>query len=87
MTADDPANDSAKDFAKNFDCASRLDELESRLAFQDDLIDSLNKVVTRQDRQIADMASQFKDLAARISDQAETAADGTAAEHEIPPHY
>ena len=79
MTADDPAKDP--------DFASRLDELESRLAFQDDLIDSLNKVVTRQDRQIADMAARIKDLFTRFSEQAETATPGTSAEHEIPPHY
>ncbi len=77
------ANDSAKDD----DFASRLDELESRLAFQDDLIESLNQVISRQDREITTMASQLKDLFTRISEQAETATPGTAAEHEIPPHY
>ncbi len=77
------ANDSAKDD----DFASRLDELESRLAFQDDLIESLNQVITRQDREITTMASQIKDLFTRISEQAETATPGTSAEHEIPPHY
>jgi SlyX protein len=77
------ANDSAKDH----DFASRLDELESRLAFQDDLIESLNQVISRQDREITTMAGQLKDLFTRISEQAETAASGTAAEHEIPPHY
>ncbi len=77
------ANDSAKDV----DFASRLDELESRLAFQDDLIESLNQVISRQDREITTMAGQLKDLFTRISEQAETATPGTAAEHEIPPHY
>ncbi len=73
--------------AKDSDFVKRLDELESRLAFQDDLIDSLNKVITRQDREITNMASQLKDLLTRISEQAETAAPGTSVEHEIPPHY
>ncbi len=77
------ANDSAKDD----DFASRLDELESRLAFQDDLIESLNQVISRQDREITTMAGQLKDLFTRISEQAETATPGTAAENEIPPHY
>ena len=36
----------------------RMDELESRLAFQDDLIESLNEVVARQDREIADAERQ-----------------------------
>jgi SlyX protein len=77
------ANDSAKDH----DFTNRLDELESRLAFQDDLIESLNQVITRQDREITTMASQIKDLFTRITEQAETATPGTPAEHEIPPHY
>ncbi len=69
------------------DIAQRLDELESRLAFQDDLIESLNKVITRQDREIINMASQIKDLFTRLSEQAEPADPGTTTEHEIPPHY
>ena len=80
-------HDSAKDSAKDFDIANRLDELESRLAFQDDLIESLNEVITRQDREITNMASQLKDLFSRISEQAETATPGAVAGHEIPPHY
>ena len=77
----------ARNSAKDSNFAERLDELESRLAFQDDLIESLNKVITRQDREITNMASQIKDLITRISEQAETAAPGTPAEHEAPPHY
>jgi len=73
--------------ARNSDLIKRLDELESRLAFQDDLIESLNKVITRQDREISNMASQLKDLITRVADQAETAGPGTEPEHEIPPHY
>ena len=73
--------------AGNPDLEQRVDELESRLAFQDDLIESLNQVITRQDREIITMASQIKDLFTRVSEQAETATPGAAAEHEIPPHY
>ena len=73
--------------AGNSDLEQRLDELESRVAFQDDLIESLNEVITRQDREISKLANQLNDLAARMSEQAETATPGTTAEHEIPPHY
>ena len=69
------------------DLEKRLDELESRLAFQDDLIEALNKVITRQDREIINQAAQIKDLFTRISEQTETDAPGASAEHEIPPHY
>ena len=53
---------------------SRLDELESRQAFQDDLIESLNQVVARQDRELADLAE-----AASLP--------GSGDGHEVPPHY
>jgi SlyX protein len=65
----------------------RLDELESRLGFQDELIESLNAVIARQDREIITMTSQLKALFARLSDLAEAAAPGASAGDEIPPHY
>jgi SlyX protein len=68
--------------------AARLDELESRLAFQDDLIDNLNEVITRQDRDLARMVIQLGELTARVRDLADVgAAPAASAEHEIPPHY
>ena len=67
---------------------SRLDELESRLAFQDDLIESLNLVVARQDRELASLAQRVKALEARLTDRAEAASQpGGSAGHEVPPHY
>ena len=67
---------------------SRLEELESRAAFQDDLIESLNAVVARQDRELADLARRVKDLEARLADLAEAASlPGESSGHEVPPHY
>jgi SlyX protein len=67
---------------------SRLDELESRAAFQDDLIESLNQVVARQDRELADLARRVKELEAKLADLAEAASlPGGPAGHELPPHY
>jgi len=67
---------------------SRLEELESRAAFQDDLIESLNAVVARQDRELADLARRVKDLEARLADLAEQASlPGESGGHEVPPHY
>lgn len=77
----------AKNSVQDSYFAKRFDELESRLAFQDDLIDSLNKVIIRQDRDITNMAEQLKDLFTRISEQAETVASGASAKDENPPHY
>lgn len=66
--------------------SERIDELEARIAFQDDLIESLNEVVARQDREIALLAKRVADLEAKLEDiavAAPTAGDG----HEPPPHY
>jgi SlyX protein len=65
---------------------ARLEELESRLAFQDDLIESLNEVIARQDRDLALLARQVRHLAAKIEDIGEAAA-AVSTEAEIPPHY
>ena len=68
------------------DSSVRLDELESRLAFQDDLIESMNEVVARQDREIALLTQRLAKLAEKLEDiaaGAPAAADG----HEPPPHY
>jgi SlyX protein len=70
------------------DHAVRLDELESRLAFQDDLIDSLNTVVARQDREIGQLRRQVQRLEDRLAELTDAASlPGPASGHEIPPHY
>jgi SlyX protein len=70
------------------DAGQRLDEVESRLAFQDDLIESLNRVVARQDLELADLARRLRALEGRLNDLAETASmGGSGAGHEVPPHY
>jgi len=67
---------------------ARLDELESRLAFQDDMIETLNETITRQDPQMARMELRIKALADKLQDLAESASmPGGSAGHEIPPHY
>ena len=67
---------------------SRLDELESRLAFQDDLIESLNETIARQDRELVRLELRIKSLADKLSDFAESAVmPDASAGHEVPPHY
>ena len=68
--------------------SSRLDELEARAAFQDDLIESLNQVVARQDRELADLARRVRALETRLAELAEAASlPGAGGGHEVPPHY
>lgn len=67
---------------------SRLDELESRLAFQDDLIESLNEIIARQDRELGRLELRVKALGEKLNDFAESAdMPGPSPGHEVPPHY
>ena len=72
----------------NSELSSRIDELESRLAFQDDVIESLNTVVSRQDHDLAMLTLRLQELSAKINEIGEAAATATpSAESETPPHY
>jgi SlyX protein len=68
--------------------SERIEELESRLAFQEDLIESLNGVVARQDRELLELSRRLRDLESRFNELAEAAGSpGAAAGYEVPPHY
>ncbi len=66
--------------------ASRIDELESQLTFQDELIGSLNATVARQDFEILELKQQINRVAERLREIGETA-PGAAPQDETPPHY
>ncbi len=66
----------------------QLEELQTRLAFQDDAIEQLNKVITKQDAIIRKMEEKFlaigeklQDMQSQLPDKSFNPAD------EIPPHY
>ena len=66
----------------------RLEELESRVAFQDDLIENLNQVVARQDREILQIRQEIAELKARFRELDDAASSaGSASGFEVPPHY
>jgi SlyX protein len=63
----------------------RLTEVEAKLAFAEDLIDTLNQTVIRQQAQLDSMQQQLRLLHQRIKDGVP---DETRNLHdEIPPHY
>jgi SlyX protein len=64
----------------------RLAELEVKLAFQDDLLDTLNLTVTRQQREIDLLQQQLRLLYQQWRSQ-DPGQDPSAPQHEIPPHY
>jgi len=67
---------------------SRLEELESRLAFQDDLIESLNEIIVRQDRDLVRLEQVVKLLDKKVNDLGDSGVlPGSSSDHEVPPHY
>jgi len=64
--------------------SERIDVLETRLAFQDETIETLNNTITAQWQQIDALTRHVAILGERLR-EAETHARGTA--NEPPPHY
>lgn len=65
----------------------RLIDLEIRLSRQDDLVDTLNTQVYRQQKKIDELEALCSALAARLRELAVTASQRTAVVDERPPHY
>ena len=66
--------------------ANRIDELESQLAFQDELIESLNTTVARQDHDILELKHRLGRISERLKEIGDASA-GAAPQDETPPHY
>jgi SlyX protein len=64
--------------------SERIDVLETRLTFQDETIETLNKTITAQWQKIDALTRQLVNLNERLQ-EAETHAPGAA--NEPPPHY
>jgi SlyX protein len=64
--------------------SKRIDELESRLTFQDETIEALNQTITAQWLKIDALARQVEALNERLQ-EAEANVPGVA--NEPPPHY
>ena len=64
--------------------SERIDTLETRLAYQDDTIETLNQTITAQWKQIDLLTRKIAELGERLQ-EAEVNAPGPA--NEPPPHY
>ncbi|WGL16910.1 SlyX family protein [Microbulbifer bruguierae] len=67
-------------------CA-RVDELETRLAFQEDTITQLNDVIAAQDAQLRALLGRVKDMADKYQDLSYEMQKGLKPGDEKPPHY
>lgn len=65
---------------------SRLTELEIKLAFQEDLLETLNDTVARQQGQIDLLQEQLRALYQQLRSSTAGGAEGNPL-HELPPHY
>lgn len=66
---------------------ARVAELETQLAFQDDLHQRLDETVARQDREILELRQRLQLMADRLKDLGDVAVPGEVAVDEVPPHY
>jgi SlyX protein len=64
-----------------------IEQLETKIAFQEDLLDELNKTVFRQQQKLERLEATCEALARHIAALAEAAKDHDAPAHEKPPHY
>jgi SlyX protein len=64
--------------------SDRIDALETRLTFQDETIETLNKTITAQWQQIDALTRQLANLNERLQ---ETESHAPAIGNEPPPHY
>lgn len=64
----------------------RLDELETRLSFQDHTVHQLNDALTDQQRQIDRLHVEIDNLRQRI-ESVSAAIPAQAGDDEVPPHY
>jgi SlyX protein len=62
----------------------RIDALETRIAFQDDTIETLNETITAQWKQIDALTRQVAALGERLQ---EAESNSGAPRNEPPPHY
>lgn len=67
----------------------RLEQLESQLAFQDDTIESLNQLVTQQNKELSEIHEQLRWLGRKLNQMQanDSAADTDPNNEPPPPHY
>lgn len=69
-----------------------IDNLQTRIAFQEDAIEALNEVVAKQDREIQELRLQLQALYKKMEEVKVAFADGApdsaqSVHDEKPPHY
>ena len=64
---------------------NRLAELEAKISFSEDLLESLNRTVFQQQQQIDRLQLELRALREQVNDS--LPAEGRGSRDEVPPHY
>ncbi|MEO8331685.1 MAG: SlyX family protein [Gallionella sp.] len=65
----------------------RLKKIETKIAYQEDLIEELNKTVYQQQKKLAQLKATCESLTGHIASLYESANEGGKPVNERPPHY
>ncbi len=65
----------------------RMVELESKMAFQEEALQSLSDTVYQQQKKIDRLEAICRSLVEHVKDLSQAAAEGHAGANERPPHY
>ena len=63
-----------------------IDDLQMKLAFQEDLLEQLNQVVTGQQQQITNLELALETMKVQVSTM-QSSTQESGSQHELPPHY
>lgn len=63
-----------------------IDDLQMKLAFQEDLLAQLNQVVADQQQQITNLELAVETMKVQVNIM-QTASQQFGSQHELPPHY
>ncbi len=66
---------------------SDIEDLQTRVLFQEDVIEHLNATVAQHAQEIDLLKKQLQFLYEQVKEQQEKMQQGAAAQVEIPPHY
>ena len=65
----------------------RLENIETKIAYQEDMIEELNKTIYQQQQKLERLEATCKSLAGHIASLSESVHENKAVVDERPPHY
>lgn len=66
---------------------NRIIELEIKMAYQEDLLQTLNDIIATQQQQLDNLSHAYKSMHERVTNLAAKIPEDSAQLHEVPPHY